>query len=127
MSRVESDEDDTAELAAVVLNNGEFIRRRNERFETLYKQFKMGGRIWYKCLVCNNPSVKWLYEDEGECTRYLMDMKIHCNEEHLDKFDEVKAEMRREVLARKRANYGVEDPVRWEEYYKTNCKLRRPF
>ena len=117
MSRVESDEDDTAELAAVVLDRGELIRRREERFKTLHETFQNGGRTWYRCLACNNPSVKWMWEQEGR----------HMVEEHSDKyFDEVASVMRKEVLARKRANHGVEDPVRWESYYRTNCKLRRP-
>ena len=111
MSRVESDEDDTAELAAVVLDSGEVSRRRKERLQTLYERFKNGGRYWYKCLACDNPSVKWLWEQEGEHTRHLTDMQIHIYDKHMDKFDEVDSVMRREVLARKRANYGVEDPV----------------
>ena len=126
MSQVELVEDDTAELAAVVLDRGERIRRREEKFKTLYKRFKQDGRDWYKCLVCDNLSVKWLHEHEGKHTRYFFDIQLHCFDKHGDKFDELDNMMRREVLARKRANHGVEDPVRWEEYYRTNCKLIRP-
>ena len=127
MSREESDEDNTAELAAVELDTGEFIKRRKEKFKTLHETFQYGGRTWYRCLACNNPSVKWMWEQEGRHTRFLTDMQIHMVEEHSDKyFDEVASVMRKEVLARKRANHGVEDPVRWESYYMTNCKLRRP-
>ena len=130
MSRVESDEDNTAELAAIALDSldrGEFIRRREEKFKSLHETFQNGGRTWYRCLVCNNPSVKWCLEQEGRHTRYLVDMEAHMVDEHRDKYlDEVASVMRKEVLARKRANHGVEDPVRWESYYRTNCKLRRP-
>ena len=127
MSREESDEDDTAELAAIELDTEEFIKRRKEKFKTLHETYQWGGRTWYRCLACNNPSVKWMWEQEGRHTRFLTDMQIHMVEEHSDKyFDEVASVMRKEVLARKRANHGVEDPVRWESYYMTNYKLRRP-
>ena len=127
MSREESDEDDTAELAAVEVDRGEFIKRRKEKFKTLHETFQNGGRTWYRCLACNNPSVKWMCEQEGRHTRFRTDMQIHMVEEHSDKyFDEVASVMRKEVLARKRANHGVEDPVQWESFYRTNCKLRRP-
>ena len=126
MSRVESDEDDAAELAAVVLDRGEIIRRRDERYETLYETFQYDGRTVYRCLACNNPNVKWNWAQEGRHTRYLSNMQIHIIEEHMDKLDEIVSVMRKEVLTRKRANHGVEDPVRWENYYRTNCKLRRP-
>ena len=109
MSRVELDEDDTAELSAVVLDRGELVKRRKERMKTMYERSQNAGRDLYRCLVCNNPSVKWEHF-----------------EEHFDKIVEVDAEMRREVLARREANHEVEDPVRWEEHYRTNCKLRRP-
>ena len=126
MSWVESDEDDTAELAAVVLDRWEVVRRKGERLETLYETFQNGGRNWYRCLACDNRNVKWLCEQEGKHIRFLSDMQIHITEEHSDKLDEVVSVMRKEVLTRKRANHGVEDPVRWEAYYRTNCKLRRP-
>ena len=76
--------------------------------------------------MCSNQRVKWIFQQEGSETNFLADIEYHITSEHWDTYsNEVEAEMRREVLARKRANYGVEDPVRWEEYYRTNCKLRR--
>ena len=109
------DEDDTAELAAVVLDEGELVRRREKKLKSLYKQIRDRGFEYYKCMGCGKR-----YE------RYLNPMMDHIIEEHMDKVREVDSEMRREVLARKKANHGVEDPVYWEEYYRTNCKLRRP-
>ena len=43
---------------------------------------------------------------------------------HWDTVTEVDARTLREVTANL-ADSGVEDPVQWEEYYRTNCKLRR--
>ena len=126
MSRVELDEADTAELAAVELDRGELGRRRKEKLKTLYERFENGGRDFYRCLACDNPRVKWMWGDEGRHTRFLTHMENHIINEHMDKLDEVDSMMRREVLARIKANYGVEDTVRWEQYYRTNCKLRRP-
>ena len=126
MSRVELDEDDTAELANVVLDRGELIRRRDEKLQSLYEWIRGEAFDFYRCLACKNPGVERSFWQEGD-TRYLTHMKNHIIEEHKDKLDEVDSVMRREVSARKRANYGVEDPVRWEEYYRTNCKIRRPF
>ena len=126
MSRVELDEADTAELAAVVLDRGELGRRRKEKLKTLYERFENGGRDYYRCLACDNPRVKWMWGDVGRHTRFLTHMENHIINEHMDKLEEVDSVMRREVLARIKANYGVEDPVRWEEYYRTNCKLRMP-
>ena len=124
MSRVELDEDDTAELAAVVLDRGELVRRREKKLKSLYKQIQNQAFDYYRCMVCK-PDVEWLGWQEGD-ERYLTHMWNHIIEEHMDKIKEVDSEMRREVLARKKANHGVEDPVRWESYYRTNCKLRRP-
>ena len=124
MSRVELDEDDTAELAAVVLDQGELVRRREKKLKSLYKQFQNQDFDYYRCMVCK-PNVEWLGWQEGD-VRYLTHMQNHIVEEHMDKLKEVDSEMRREVLARKKANHGVEDPVRWEVYYRTNCKLVRP-
>ena len=81
--------------------------------------------------MCDNPNITWLCQASrdtvarGRETRYLFDIKYHVTTEHMDTINQVEAEMRREVLARKEANFGVEDPVLWERYYKTNCKLRR--
>ena len=109
------DEDDTAELAAVVLDQGELVRRRGNKLKSLCKQIRDKEFEYYKCMGCGKK-----YE------RYLTQMMDHIKEEHMDKVMEVDSEMRREVLARKKANHGVEDPVRWDEYYRTNCKLVRP-
>ena len=119
------DEDDTAELAAVVLDQGELIRRREKKLKSLYKQIHRPEFDYYRCMVCK-PDVGRLGWQEGKEERYLIHMQNHIVEEHMDKLEEVDSEMRREVLARKKANHGVEDPVYWEEYYRTNCKLKRP-
>ena len=128
MSRVEFDEDDTAELAAVVLDREELVRRRDKKLESLYKLIQSRNKDpyndFYRCLVCK-PNEGWLGRKDGD-EKYLIHMKTHIMKEHFDKIVEVDSEMRREVLARKKANHGVEDPVYWEEYYRTNCKLRRP-
>ena len=101
--------------------------RKGERIKTLHETFQNGERTWYRCLACINHSVEWMWERErGYTTRYLTYMQTHMTEEHRDKLDEVVSVMRKELLARQRANHGVEDPVRWEAYYRTNCKLRRP-
>ena len=42
-------------------------------------------------------------------------IKNHVIEEHWDTVSQVEAEMRREVMARKEANFGEEDPVLWEQ------------
>ena len=83
--------------------------------KSLYKQIHRPEFDYYRCMVCRE-----------KCERYLTHMENHIAEEHMDKLAEVNTEMRREVLARKKANHGVEDPVRWEVYYRTNCKLVRP-
>ena len=108
ISREESDDDDTAELAAVVLDKWEVIRRKDERIKTLHKTFQNGERTWYRCLACLKPSVVWMMREREKSytTRHLLFMQNHMNEEHRDKLDEVVSVMRKELLARKRANHG---------------------
>ena len=117
-----ADTADTAEQAVVVLENKEVVRRRKEKLKSLYERSPIGG--WYRCLVCNKPNELWLLHRKGH-SQYTTDIENHITEEHWDTINEVEAVMRREVMARREANFGVEDPVRWESYYKTHCKLRR--
>ena len=72
---------------------------------------------WYRCLVCSQA--------RGKESRHINEIKNHIISEHWDTLNQVEAVMRREVMARREANFGVEDPVRWKSYYKTHCKLRR--
>ena len=93
--------------------------------KSLYKLIHNEAFDYYRCMACK-PKLEWCGWKEGKEERYLINMEMHIVKEHMDKLEEVDSEMRREVLARKKANHGVEDPVRWEEYYRTNCKLVRP-
>ena len=106
------------------MDRGELIERRDKKLKSLYKWIQCKYYGFYRCLVCK-PEVDCVLMEEGD-QKYLIHMESHIIKEHMDKLKEVDSEMRREVLARKIANHGVEDPVRWEEYYRTNCKLTRP-
>ena len=44
---------DAAELAAVVLDREELVRRTEARLETLYERSRMDGWLWYRCVVCS--------------------------------------------------------------------------
>ena len=99
---------DAAELAAVVLDREELVRRTEARLETLNEQSHDGYSKWYRCVVCS------------QARRHINEVKNHIISEHWDTLNQVEAVMRREVMARKEANFGVEDPVLWEQYYKTN-------
>ena len=96
MSRVDLDKADTAELAAVVLDVKELVRRREVRLKTLYKRSQNAGKCWYRCLVCSNQRVKWRFQQEGSETNFLADIEYHITSEHWDTYsNEVEAEMRR--------------------------------
>ena len=60
MSRVELDEDDTAELANVVLDRGELIRRRDKKLKSLYKRIQNEAFDFYRCLVCKPDVSGWV-------------------------------------------------------------------
>ena len=80
------------------------------------------GRLLHRCLMCHKAGqYEWSIRDH---------MWTHLREtrkrlEALMREEEIRKAMERERLAVYKENEGVDDLGPWEEYYLTNCKLRR--
>ena len=89
--------EDVVEPAAVVLDRDELGRRREARLETLYEQSRRFGGLWYKCVVCS----------QARETCDINEVKNHVISEHGDALNQVEAVMQGEVVAGRKANFGV--------------------